>query len=155
LIEALYSDDLGRCGWLAFADLLDDAPLKLVFRAVAFRADLEEAGFVVGSQPSDLRRRQLRSALAYDARRHFSGCAWRHVDVRFKEEPEGLVEPKLFVNSDCVHGHSGSRLWQGRKPDGALPDVVASLVIQIMLTTPPGSRVIAILAVFFLAVTIA
>ena len=59
---------LGRRG-RRLADLFDDAAFKLVFRAVAVSAHLEEAGFVVGSQPSNRRRRKLRSAVAQDARR--------------------------------------------------------------------------------------
>jgi hypothetical protein len=102
---------LGRRGRLA--DLFDDPPLEFVFRAVAVRADLEEAGFVVGSQPSDLRRRKLRSALAYDAGREVGGCAWRHVGVRLEEQAERLVEPELFVESECVHGH-GLRILSSR-----------------------------------------
>jgi hypothetical protein len=46
-------------GRFALADLLDDAPFELGFAAVTISADLEETGFVVGSQPSYHRRRKL------------------------------------------------------------------------------------------------
>ena len=133
------SERLGRHGRLT--DLLDDLPLEFVFRAVAVRAHLEEAGFVVGAQPSDLRRRKLRSALAYDARREVGGCAWRHVGVRLEEQAERLVEPELFVESECVHGHeSGPCL----RPESAL--ATASGVVLVLACNPrtryqrPGFR---------------
>ena len=60
---------LGCRGCRRLTNLFHDFRFELGVWAVAVSAHLEEAGFVVGSQPSNLRRRKLRSALTYDAGR--------------------------------------------------------------------------------------
>jgi hypothetical protein len=121
------------------ADPFDDPPFELVFRAVAVGAHLKEPG-LVASQVSHFRGRQVRSAPTQQARWHFGGGALRHGCPWFEEKAQRLVKPKLFVESECVHGHNFRSLIKAEIPWRATRSAwYPRLAITRNTNTEPGS----------------